>query len=97
MATVTVSPGICGFTSTIKATVDDMYNVQLEIVSECPHIQKMAQAIQQLSAFDEIRKPITESAVYQAARPTSVTPLVPSPAPSSRRSRSPRAWPYPRM
>jgi len=67
MATVTVSPGICGFTSTIRATVDDMYNVELAIDSPCPHIQKLAADISQLSAFDEIRKPITESAVYRAA------------------------------
>jgi len=67
MATVTVSPGICGFTSTITATVDDMYNVEITIDSPCAKIQELAGQIAELSAFDEIRKPITESAVYQAA------------------------------
>jgi len=67
MTTVTVSPGICGFTSTITATIDDTYNVEIAIDSPCPKIQQLASQIAQISAFDEIRKPIIESAVYQAA------------------------------
>jgi len=67
MTTVIVSPGICGFTSTITATVDEMYNVAITVDSPCPKIQELAGQITQISAFDEIRKPITDSAVYQAA------------------------------
>jgi hypothetical protein len=53
--------------TTIKSSVDDMYNVQLEINSTCPHIQQMAAAVPQVSALAEIRKPMTESAIYLAA------------------------------
>ena len=67
MTTVDIAPGICGFVTHIECTADDMFIAHLDIESQCAHIKQMAEMLKEVSAFDEIRKPITETATYQAA------------------------------
>ena len=38
-----------------------------QIDSECAHIRKMAEQLQELSAIDELRRPINETSPYQVA------------------------------
>ncbi len=67
MATVTVDPGVCGFQANIMATADEAMNVQIEINSACPLIQKLAIEVAQVPAMDILRHPIHETQVYRAA------------------------------
>jgi hypothetical protein len=55
MATVKVMAGVCGFNTTIKATAEREYGpVHLEIVSECPHITKLAAELTDVNSLKEI-------------------------------------------
>ena len=67
MAVVEVSPGVCGFCTRIVGTADDMYNVKLEITSDCQHIRQLAEQLQEVSAFQELRLPINETTPYRLA------------------------------
>ena len=67
MARVEVSPGVCGLQTTIEAQSDDMYDVALEIVSECERVRRMAEELVSVSALSELRQALPETAVYQAA------------------------------
>ena len=56
MAIVKVMAGVCGMSTTIKATADQPYGmVTLEIESDCPHVQKMAAELQEVKSLGEIR------------------------------------------
>ena len=50
----TVKAGICGFTSYITATSDDMQNVTFEIESDCENIQKLARDFPVVDGYTEI-------------------------------------------
>jgi hypothetical protein len=67
MARVEVSPGVCGLKTTILAQADDMYDVAIEIVSECERVQRLAEDLVSVSALSELRQALPETAVYQAA------------------------------
>ena len=67
MATVEVMAGVCGFNTRIVARADDAYQVTLEITSECTHVRQLAGLLTEVSALDEIRRPITETTPYQLA------------------------------
>ena len=55
MATVKVMAGVCGMSTTIKATADQPYGtVKLDIDSECPHVRKMAAELQEVQSLGEI-------------------------------------------
>jgi len=70
MAKVTVDSGICGFTTAIEAASDDMQNVKLKIVSDCPHIARGAADLKKVDAFSELfGKKLHETSVYQALTP----------------------------
>ena len=45
MKTVQINPGVCGFTTEIKAATEDGQNVKLEIRSGCAHVQKLAELL----------------------------------------------------
>lgn len=42
MKTVQINPGVCGFSTEVKAMTEDGQMVRLEITSGCAHIQKLA-------------------------------------------------------
>jgi len=67
MSVVEVLPGVCGLTTRIVAQADDMYNVKLEITSDCAHIKQLAEQLTELSALDELMRPINETTPYRLA------------------------------
>ena len=67
MARVEVSPGVCGLKTTIAAEADDLYDVAIEIVSECAQVQLLAEELGSVSALSELRQALPETTVYQAA------------------------------
>jgi hypothetical protein len=42
MKIVKINPGVCGFTTEVKAETEDGQAVKLEIKSACEHVRKMA-------------------------------------------------------
>lgn len=67
MAVVKIHPGVCGFHTRIVSTADDMFNITFEITSDCPHIHQLAEQLQEVSAFQELRQPINETTPYKLA------------------------------
>lgn len=67
MALVEVNAGVCGFHTRIVSTADDMFNVKLEITSDCEHIRQLAEQLQEVAAFEEIQRPINQTTPYQVA------------------------------
>lgn len=45
MKTVQINPGVCGFTTEVKAVTEDGQMVKLEIATGCAHIRKMAKLL----------------------------------------------------
>ena len=54
MATAKIDAGICGHTTTVNAQLKEKYQVELEIQSDCKHIQKLAGHLKQVDAMNEI-------------------------------------------
>jgi len=55
MATVKVKAGVCGMYAVIKAAADQPYGmVTLEVESDCPHVQKMAEELREVKSIGEI-------------------------------------------
>jgi hypothetical protein len=54
MSKAIVHAGICGYTTTIQAQADSKYQVKLNIQSECKHIQKLAENLEEVNALQEI-------------------------------------------
>jgi len=54
MAKSTIDAGICGFHTVVEAEVGDDYQVKLKIDSDCKHIQKLAEDLKEVNAFNEI-------------------------------------------
>lgn len=54
MAKAKIEAGICGFYTTVEAEAGDDYQVTLKIESDCKHIQKLAEDLKTVSAFNEI-------------------------------------------
>jgi hypothetical protein len=67
MPVVEVLPGVCGLNTRIVAHADDMYNVTLEITSDCEHIKQLAVKLTEISALDELMRPINETTPYRLA------------------------------
>ena len=53
MTRVEVNPGICGLKTTIEAAMDGE-TCHIRVESACPSIQKLAEALTEVSPFDEI-------------------------------------------
>ena len=49
-----IGAGICGFTTTVVATSDDMQNVVFEIESDCENIKRLADGFPQVDGYSEI-------------------------------------------
>ena len=67
MTVVKVAPGVCQFETRIVSEADDAFNVTLEISSDCANVRRLADQLKQVSALSELRLPMPETAVYQAA------------------------------
>lgn len=67
MSHATVTPGICGFVTTIEAQVDDAYQASVAIKSQCAKIVMLNEQLGQVSVLEALRAPINEVAVYRAA------------------------------
>ena len=56
-ARASVRAGICGFTTTARATADDAYDIAHEIVTDCPRISSLSAALAEagtLNALSEL-------------------------------------------
>ena len=53
-AKAVIGAGVCGFTTTVTATSDDMQNVAFEIESDCENIRKLATDFPQVDGYSEI-------------------------------------------
>jgi len=67
MSKVTVTPGICGFVTTVKSQVDESFEAAITIESACANIARLAEALGKISVLAELRTPIRETTVYCAA------------------------------
>jgi hypothetical protein len=54
MATSKIEAGICGFHTQVEAEALENYEVKLKIESTCKHIQKFAEDLKSVNAFNEI-------------------------------------------
>jgi hypothetical protein len=67
VAKTTVVSGICGYQASIQAAVDDNYEVELQITSDCAKIKSLASVLTHVSALHEVGSPISDTDTYQAA------------------------------
>jgi len=69
MATVKVDAGVCGMQTVITTTADQPYGkVTIEIVSDCPHIMKMAGDLTEVNSIGEISYRGEGPTILRAAR-----------------------------
>ncbi|MBS1250876.1 MAG: hypothetical protein MAG431_02473 [Chloroflexi bacterium] len=54
MAKVKIDAGICGFHTIVEAEKLENYKVKLNIESECPDIENLAEELKEVDAFSEI-------------------------------------------
>jgi hypothetical protein len=66
MAIAEVEAGICGFKARVEATAEGR-NVRLDIGSDCPRVQKLAEGLVQVSALSLIGPRSQPNAVNEAA------------------------------
>ena len=81
-----VNPGVCGLESSIQASCADGIQVVLCIESDCPRVQRFAEALEKrpggalLDAFDEVlRKPLVETIPARLAAECGLHPTCPMP------------------
>ena len=65
---VNVDPGICGLKSRIVAESADGMTASVELVSDCPDIQRFNGKLDGIDAMTEVFKPFGESVVYKLAK-----------------------------
>lgn len=68
MTEVTVRAGVCGFTTHIRAESSPEGDVLLTIASDCPSVQRLAQALPRVDPLREISYRGELPAVLEAAR-----------------------------
>jgi hypothetical protein len=54
MAKATIKAGNCGYSAVVEATKVEDYQIALQIESDCPHIQKLAENLNEVNALNEI-------------------------------------------
>lgn len=77
MATGVVYSGICGFTITIKTYSGGDPKVKLEIDSDCPNYQKIAQELTEVDAYKEMFNKLHTVRVYEVFAKYSPHPSCP--------------------
>ena len=68
MVIVKVNSGICGFSSTVKLTSEDMSAAQINFQTECPNLKPMQDELKEADAFQECFAKVGESPVFHLAR-----------------------------
>jgi hypothetical protein len=68
MIVVDVDPGVCGLTSKIRIRSQDMQHATVEIESQCPDIQSLAEELGELDGYSEVFNKVGNSPVYELAR-----------------------------
>jgi hypothetical protein len=66
MVQLTVEAGVCGFTTAIRASCEDMQNVAIEYDTTCPHVAKAREEMAKVDALAEIFAKPHQTAVYAA-------------------------------
>jgi len=69
MAQVEIDAGICGFSTSVQAESQSKYQCKLNIESQCKHVQKLAEKLDEVNAMDELFKK-GKSHVLAAAQET---------------------------
>ena len=69
MVKTTIHAGICGFTTTVVATSDDMQNVTFEIESDCDNIRSLTEGFPMVDGYSEIGAGF-DGIIHQAVRDT---------------------------
>jgi hypothetical protein len=77
IATGVIHSGVCGFTINVKAVCDDNHKVKLEITSDCPNYQKIAEELTEVDAYKEIFQKLHLGTVYQVFAKYSPHPSCP--------------------
>lgn len=54
MATAEIESGNCGYQTTVRTTAESGRTMRVEIVSTCPHVQKMADELTSVDPYGEI-------------------------------------------
>ncbi len=67
MAKCEINAGICGFNTTVEAIDLKKYKIRLNITSDCPSIQKLAEELVEIDALDEIAKKAKSTKTYEIA------------------------------
>lgn len=56
MVELEINAGICGFKTKVNAESGEKYKCTLNVESECPHVKKMAEKINEVNAMNELFK-----------------------------------------
>lgn len=51
---VDIDAGVCGYKTTVTAAKTEGYNVRVTIVSDCPHVAKIATEVDEVDALQQI-------------------------------------------
>lgn len=68
-AKAVIGAGVCGFTTTVIATADDMQNVTFDIESDCENIKRLAADFPEVDGYAEIGAGFN-GAIHQVTRGT---------------------------
>lgn len=81
MKTVQINPGVCGFSTEVKAATEDGQMVKLEITTACEHIKKLAEAFNiEVDGYSICFGKFGAGPVYDAAREACLHSACPVPA-----------------
>jgi hypothetical protein len=75
VARVEIFGGVCGFTTIIRASLEQKRMVQLKVESECPNWQKVQGQLKRVDAYKELFGKLHEGEVYRLS-----SPFIPHPA-----------------
>lgn len=67
MATVEIDAGVCGHTTTVRATRGEGYSAKIAIESDCPQVRAFAAEIEEVDALQQIGLRQGLPSVLQAA------------------------------
>jgi hypothetical protein len=66
MPTAIIKSGICGFTVNATADCEEPAHVALQIESDCPNYKKIAEALHEVNAFQELFGNRFEGQIWKA-------------------------------
>ena len=67
MAKSIIEAGICGFGTKVEATDLGKRKIRLKNTSDCPNIQKLAEELVEIDAFDEITQKAKSTKTFEIA------------------------------